>query len=451
MPEVTATSPHLAAPLPPSPWLADVSPLEVAPPLAGERRVDVAVVGAGYTGLGAALALREEGLSVAVIERDFAGFGASGRNAGHVTPTIGKDLPTLLRVYGPERARRYVSLVETAIAYVEALIERHGIDCDYHPAGNVIAAVHPRQHPRLERAADAAAALGLRAEWLSPEAMRKRGLPASFTAGVLEPLGGTLHPGRYVRGLRRAALASGAELYERTPLVAIEEGPRPLVRTPDGALRADRVVLATNAYAPETGYLRWTALPLWVSAFRTAPLTPAQREALDWPRREGIYTAHEILESYHLCADGRIVGSSKTVRYGYAGHPLPERHPPSFARLERAFRERFPGLAVRIEDFWSGPTSFALDFLPAIGSTGRYRNLLHAIAYAGHGIPLASYAGRILADWIVGRDGPGRVLVGRRSVPLPPEPLRWLVVQSLLGLLGRMDARLDARVRRARP
>jgi glycine/D-amino acid oxidase-like deaminating enzyme len=384
---------------------------------------------------------------VAVIERESAGFGASGRNAGHLTPTIGKDLPSLLRVFGRQRARRLVALAERAIGHVEELIERHEIECAYHPGGNVIAAIHECQHARLERAARAASELGAQAVWLAPEDMRKRGLPECFSAGVLEGRGGVLDPARYVWGLRRAVLEAGAELYEHTPLLRIEEAPRVVLHTPRGLLVADRVVLATNAYTPESGRLRSVVLPMIVSLFRTAPLAEEQRAALGWPGREGIYTAHEALESYHLTADRRIVGGARFVRYGFGARRAPEHHPPTFAALERLFRERFPGLDVAIEEFWSGPIAFTLDFLPALGCTGRFRNLFYAIGYAGHGIPLASFAGRMLADWIAGREGPGRELIERRRPPLPPEPLRWLVARGLVGLFDWLDGRVDRRVR----
>jgi glycine/D-amino acid oxidase-like deaminating enzyme len=434
----------------PSPWLADAPKVAPAPPLSGERRVDVAVVGAGLTGLSTALALRAEGLSVALLEREQAGFGASGRNAGHLTPTIGKDLPTLLRVFGRERAARLARLAESAIGHVEATLEQLGIACDYVPAGNVIAAVHASQHARLERAAEAARALGLAAEWLSPEAMRARGLPGAFTAGVLEPRGGVLDPARFVRGLRAAALEAGAELYEHTPLLRIEQGRRLSLRAPAGRLIAERAVLATNAFTPELGWLASRVQPMVVSLFRTAPLSAAQRAELGWRGREGLYTAHEALESYRLTADGRIVGGARYARAGFGRRSASEIHPPTFRALERRFRERFPGLDVPIERFWSGPIAFTLDFLPLVGRGGRHGNVWHAVAYAGHGLALASYAGPMLADAMAGRDGPGRVLVERRCPPLPPEPLRWLVARGITAGFDWLDRRTDRLARAAR-
>ena len=345
-----------------SPWMGDAT--EAAPPLTGDVEADVAVVGAGFTGLSAALALRAEGLSTVIVEREVAGFGASGRNAGHLTPTIGKDLPTLARFFGRERARALVALVQTAIAHVEETIARHGIDCAYEPVGNVMAAVHPHQHAMLDRAARAGAELGLDGELLAPAAMRRRGLPRAFTRGYLLRRGGILHPGRYVRGLRRAALAAGAVLHERTPVVRVEDGEPAVVHTPKGRVRARAVVLATNAYTPELGWLGGTIARLHVYLFATAPLAAAQKAA--------------------------------------------------------------------------------------VGRTGARGNIYYSAGYAGHGIPLASYAGTMLADLVLGRDGPGRALWSRRRIPLPPEPLRWLVVHGITTVLGAIDRRVD-RAARARP
>jgi gamma-glutamylputrescine oxidase len=422
---------------------------EHAAPLAGDLDVDAAIIGAGYTGLSTALALRRQGLRVAVLEQCIAGFGASGRNAGHLTPTIGKDLPTLARVFGRVRGRALVELVQTAIAHVEREIAEHQIACDYEPVGNVMAAVHQRQHHALDAAARAAEALGLDGEILEPDAMRRRGLPRAFTRGFLLTRGGILDPGRYARGLKSAALAAGAQLYEGTPVARIEDGEPAVVHTPGGRVRARLAILATNAYTPALGFLARRIVRIHVYLFATAPLDAAQRAAIDWRGREGIYTAHEMLESYRLTADHRIVGGAKTVRYGYGGAALAD-DAATYTVIETAFRDRFPELRdLPIEHRWGGPIAFALDFLPAVGRTGRRGNILYSAGYAGHGLALASYAGSMVADLALGRDGPGHTLWSRRGIPLPPEPLRWLVVKGLTGVLGAIDRRVDRSVRGA--
>ena len=154
-----------------------------------------------------------------------------------------------------------------------------------------------------------------------------------------------------------------------------------------------------------------------------------------------------MLESYRLTDDHRIVGGAKTVRYGFGGRALAD-DPATFAFLEAAFRDRFPALRhVAVTHRWGGPIAFALDFLPTVGVTGRHRNVFYSAGYAGHGIAMASYAGTMVADLLLGRDGPGRALWGRRTVPMPPEPLRWLVATGLVGLFAAIDRRTDRLVR----
>lgn len=437
-----------------SPWLGGGADA-LQPPLRGETAADVVIVGGGYTGLSAALALRAEGRRVVVLEAEFCGFGASGRNAGHLTPTIGKDVPTLLRLFGKERTARFVALADVAIGEVEALIERHRIECAYEPVGNVIAAVHPRQFAAIDRAAEAARVLGLPGEILEPDAMRRRGLPRTFLRGFHETHGGLMDPGLYVRGLRRAALEAGVEIHEQTPVTSVEDGPRPRVRTREGSASADLLVLAVNAYG--LGFdlpppLPSRMLPVYVQLIRTAPLTDEQLARVGWRGREGVYTAHEVLESWRLTRDSRIVGGSKHVRYGYGGKTLPDRDAALTLRLEAVLRARFPELGeVPVTDVWGGRIAFGLDFLPAVGRTGTAGRILYALAYAGHGIAMASYAGRMLVDLENGRTGPGAALWERRGWPIPPEPLRWLVFRGLNGLFEAIDRRVDRLVAAGSP
>lgn len=421
-------------------WLERVAPTAAA--LRGDVDADVAIVGAGFTGLSAAIALRAAGHSVVVLEAQHAGFGASGRNAGHLTPVVGKDLPTLATLFRA-RGPALVALVELAIAHVERTIAEHRIDCAYEPVGNVLAAVHPKQHGMLDKAAKAAAALGLASEMLEPDAMRARDIPSAFTRGLLMKRGGILHPGRYVQGLRRIAESAGAVVFEQTPVVRIDDGAPAVVMTPAGRVRARAVVLGTNAWTPALGWLRGTIARFHVYLFATAPLGEAQRASVGWRGHEGIYTAHEMLESYRLADDHRIVGGAKTVRYGFGGRALAD-DPATFAFIERAFRDRFPSLRdVPVTHRWGGPIAFALDFLPAVGVTGTHRNVYYSVGYAGHGIAMGSYAGTMVADLLLGRDGPGRALWGHRKVPMPPEPFRWLVAKALVGAFGAVDRRVD--------
>lgn len=431
-----------------SPWVR--APADPRPALENDVVADVVVIGAGYTGLSAALALRAKGTDVVVLDQDFAGSGASGRNAGHLTPTIGKDLPTLLRMFGRERASALVRFADDAVAYTEQLIDELRIDCEYLPSGNVLAAVHPKQEKRLRTAAATASELGGHVEFLSRAAMRERGIPPAFLCGVLEKRGGTLHPGRYVMGLRAAALAAGVRLFERTTVLQLEDRQPIRARTARGTVTAERAVLATNAYTSALGWKRRTVAPLRVSLFETEAIGSPQREALDWRGREGIYTAHEILESYRWTPKGTIVGGAKVVRYNYGNALADGYDPEAFETLERAFRERFPELdRVPIRAFWGGWIGFTLDFLPYFGTTGAHNNVVYGFGYAGHGVAQATLMGALIADRVHGRAHPCEAALARKERAWPPEPLRWLAAKLINGALTALDARTDRQIRSA--
>ncbi len=419
------------------------------PPLEGDIETDYAIVGAGYTGLSAALRLREAGADVVVLERDYAGFGASGRNAGHLTPTIGKDLPTLLRLYGRERGGALVRLAEKAIEHVESVLTDLEIGCDYEPVGNVLAGIHRGQAASLERAAGAGRELGASLKLLTAADLEDRGLPRAFCCGYLEERGGILDPGKYVRGLRDAVRSRGAHLHEGSRVTAIDGGTPVRVETPRGSVRASRALVATNAYTPELGTIGPVVAPISVSLFATAPLTDTQLAEVGWDGREGVYTAHEILESYRLTADNRIVGGSRHIRFGSGGRIPADEDPAVFANLEGMFRDRFPELRdLALERFWSGPIAITLDFLPAIGRSRRHPGLLYSVGYAGHGVALASYAGHRLAEMALGENlGPAE-LVERRRLPLPPEPLLTAIARGLIGGFSALDRRTDRRAQR---
>ena len=432
-----------------SPWLE--APSDLQAPLGDDLRADVVVIGGGYTGLSTALSLRAQGIDVVVLEQGFAGSGASGRNAGHLTPTIGKDLATLLLVFGKERASRLVRFADAAVDYTEETIRKHGIECEYAPSGNIMAGVHPKQESRLRKAAETAAELGAHVKFVSEGEMRERGLPSAFQFGVLEQRGGTLHPGLYVMGLRRKALAAGVRLFESSALCKLEDGPKVTARTQHGSVKADFAVLATNAYTKSTGRKLRSVAPLRVSLFETEPLSPAQLDALDWKGREGVYTAHEALESYRLTAGNTIVGGSKLVRYSYGSALPPGYDPGAFEAIEGALRERFPTVGDHpIASFWGGWIGLTLDFLPTLGVGGTHQNVFHGIGFAGHGVAQATLMGDMLSERIQGREHEWESALQRRTLSWPPEPFRWLGAKLLNGAVMALDHRTDRQIRAAR-
>lgn len=427
-----------------SPWVS--APTDLQPPLRGEIRADVVIVGGGFTGLATALELRARGVDAVIVERDHCGHGASGRNAGHLTPTIGKDFPSLVKAAGRDRAVALARFADKAVQHTEQLMERLNIDCEYNPTGNIVAGLHPAHRAPLERGAELAGSLGVEVSFLDESAVRDRRLPELVRFGVLERCGGHLHPGKYVMGLRAAALAAGVRIFENSPVEKIEDSRNPIrVHTATGTVQAEKLVIATNAYTPATlGRLKSRIFPLRVTLFQTGILSDAQWERIGWTSREGIYTAHEAMENYRPHADGRISGGSKYIQYGYGSTLSPGYLPDVFSEWEKLFALRFPELPdVRIESFWGGWIGMTLDFLPVNQANAR-RTVFHGLGYNGHGIAQASYAGTMLADQILGVPNEDVELLKRRTFPLPPEPLRWLAVKALEFSLNRVDRKIDA-------
>ncbi|WP_134584736.1 NAD(P)/FAD-dependent oxidoreductase, partial [Pseudomonas aeruginosa] len=239
-------------------------PDDLQPALTGHEHADVVVVGAGFAGLSTALELRARGANVIVLEQQFAGFGASGRNAGYLLGSMGIECEVFVKRVGLEQARKFVGFYDEAVTYVEERLAALDIDCDYTPSGIIRAAVHPSQEKRLRANMELGHALGSVTRFVDSAEMRARGIPPAFLFGS-EQRGGTLNPGKYVNGLRRAAIKAGVKLYERTPVLSYCEGQVITCNTAQGIATAPVMVLATNAYTPQLGVLRNKVAPIRVS------------------------------------------------------------------------------------------------------------------------------------------------------------------------------------------
>lgn len=425
-------------------------PTDLCAPLNGDIDVDVAIVGGGYTGLSTALALKSRGVNAVIIEREFCGFGASGRNAGHLTPTICKDMPTSLMLFGEKRTAQLVRFADHCVETAESMMTKYAIDCDYNPSGNIMATVHPSQEARLRKAAKTAQGVGAKVRFLETGELRERGIPKAFINGALEELGGTFHPGKYVMGLRRTAIELGIKIFEQSEVLKIVDSERPTVYVRGGIVNANKVVIGTNAYTREIGKPGGKIFPFYDTLFETAPLNDGQLAAIGgWRQREGIYTAHESMESYRLTAQRTLIGGSKGVRYFYGGKPAGHggRADASIDVVVKAFRERLPALAeLPIQNAWAGWIAMTLNFLPAVGRIPGSRNILHSIGYNGHGVAQASAMGDVLADMVLERPNEWESVIARYVPTMPPEPLSWLMIRSILGIVNAIDRRIDSKI-----
>lgn len=425
-------------------------PEDLQPALEGDVSADVVIIGAGFAGLSAALELAKQGAKVIVLEREFAGFGASGRNAGYLAGAAGLEYDLFLKDIGNERAKQIIRYYEDAVSFVEGKLKEHGIDCDYNPSGLIRAGIHPSQEEKIRKGMQVSAGLGFHTEFLDGAQMRARGIPPAFLFGEYAPTGGTLHPGKYVMGLRRAALRAGVKLYENTPLLSYTEGPVIRVKTPHGTASAPVLMLATNAYTPQLGLLADKVVPLRVSAIETEPLSAAQLASLGWARREGIVTVHWIMESHRLTAHNTLVVTTKRLHYPYGSKTPNVPDYDQYRELRVALRDRFPTLKdVGIRACWSGYISFASDALPVVGTTGANQNIYYSAGCSGHGVAAQSMVGYMIAQRIRGAEPPLLAALHQDTPKMLPEPFRWCAVNGATGGAAMLDDWLNRKVRDA--
>ncbi|MBC3435728.1 FAD-binding oxidoreductase [Pseudomonas sp. BW16M2] len=422
-------------------------PDDLQPPLEGDVSADVIVIGAGFAGLSTALELRALGANVVVLEREFAGFGASGRNAGYLAGSMGVEFELFHKRLGLEQARKVVAFYDEGVAYVERRLGELAIDCDYTPSGIIRAAVHPSQAGRLRKSMELGLKLGSVTRLVDADEMRARGIPAAFLFGCTQH-GGTLDPGKYVLGLRRAALRSGVKLFEQTALLSYSEGTTITCRSERGSARAPTLVFATNAYTPQLGLLRDKVVPMRVSALETMPLSAAQLASLGWPHREGLVTPHWTMESHRLTARNSLLITTKQLGYAYGSRTPNVPDAAAYAALAQALDERFPTLrGTAIRACWSGYISLAYDALPVVGETGAQRNIHYTAGCSGHGVGTQSLIGHLLAERIAGIEHPLLTALRHKTPTTLPEPLQWCAVKAALCGANGLDRHLNRKVR----
>ncbi|HJQ43764.1 MAG TPA: FAD-dependent oxidoreductase [Jatrophihabitantaceae bacterium] len=421
------------------------------PALTGDQHVDVAIVGAGYTGLWTAyyLLAADPALRVAIIERDIAGFGASGRNGGWCSALFPVSVGTLAREAGRDAAIAQYRAMAESVDEVGRVVAAEGIDADFAHGGTVVVA---RNEPQLHRARDEVAEyerFGLELELLGADDARRRLNADGVLGGTYTSRCAALHPAKLVRGLARAVESRGGRLYEQTPAVSIEPH---AVRTPHGTLSADVIVRATEGYTAQLPGQRRAIVPVYSLIVATEPLPDAVWDEIGLRDRE-TWSDHRHLIVYgQRTADDRMVFGGRGAPYHLRSRIKPEydRVPRVFAGLERALAELFPVLAgTPITHRWGGPLGIARDWHPFVrydASSG----IAEAGGYVGDGVSTANLAGRTLADLVTGRPSDLTTLpwVGHRSRSWEPEPLRWLGANAALRAMTWADA---AERRRARP
>ncbi|WP_027038509.1 NAD(P)/FAD-dependent oxidoreductase [Mesorhizobium ciceri] len=389
-------------------------------------RQDVAIVGGGYTGLSAALHLAEAGLKVSVLEAFEIGYGASGRNVGLVNAGLWMKPEDVKSSLGAPFGERVLQLLGNGPAEVWSLIDKHGIDCDAVRNGTLHCAVGASGLKDLKEREEQWQIRGAPVHLLNAEETAERTGTRAYSGSLLDTRAGTIQPLGYARGLARAAMAAGAKVYRSSPVTGAErsKGKRWTVRTEFGAVEADWIIVATDAYTnvpwPE---IRREQISVPYFNFATKPLSRELQTSI-LPGREGCWDTREVLISYRLDRERRLVFGSVGALRG-TGASIHR------AWATRAARKLFPQIGrVRFEAAWYGMIGMTRDHLPRFHRFAP--RVVGICGYNGRGISPGTAFGRVLADHILGT-------VPDSDLPLPvsmPEVPRLRALQESYYAVG---------------
>lgn len=429
-------------------WEAVPAPLAPRPALTEDLDVDVCIVGAGFTGLWTAHSLvrADPTLRVAVLEREVAGFGASGRNGGWCSALFPASDAALARRHGTEPMRAMRRAMQDTVDTVGATAAQEGIDCHFVKGGTINLVRTEAQRVRALGGVDEERRLGFGGEdlrWLGPEEARQVVGATDVLGATFTPHCAAIQPALLARGLADTVERRGVRLYEHTAAREIRPGPRPSVITSGGTVRADVVVRAVEAWTPTLpGYERAIA-PVYSLMVATEPLGE------DFWAGAGLESRATFADHRHMIiygqrtADGRLAFGGRGAPYHFnsAVRPSFDSEPEVHALLRTTLTELFPPLdGARFTHAWGGPLGVPRDWHASVGYD-RATGLAWAGGYVGDGVATTNLAGRTLADLITGTDSALTALpwVGHQSPRWEPEPLRWLGVNAGLWTMKVAD------------
>jgi glycine/D-amino acid oxidase-like deaminating enzyme len=427
-------------------WLTQAGAPAPAAALDGVDRADLAVVGAGYSGLWTALLAKERDphRDVVVIEAGTAGWAASGRNGGFCSSSITHGYDNGASRF-PDEMDTLERLGRANLDEIEETVRRYRIDCDFARTGELLVATADWQARELAEAAAAAARRGLDVAYLDTEAVRAEVDSPTYVAGLWDRTGcAMVDPAKLVWGLRRAGESLGVRFYDNSPVERITSSDEGLaLHTWRGRLDATKVALATGAHGRLLRRLRHFVVPVYDYALMTEPLTDAQLKTIGWQNRQGIGDSGNQFHYYRLTADNRILwGGYDAIYYNggriAVGHDQREA---TFEVLAHHFAATFPQLAdVRFTHKWGGVIDTCSRFSGFFGTAFRGR-LAYAIGYTGLGVGATRFGANVMLD-LLGGEATERTrlkMVRRKPIPFPPEPLRSAVIQLTRWSIARAD------------
>ncbi|MFB9310967.1 glycine/D-amino acid oxidase-like deaminating enzyme [Agromyces hippuratus] len=424
-------------------WLQQVGLPTPRPAMPGDLDVDVAIVGAGYTGLWTAYYLKRDqpDLRVALLERRFAGYGASGRNGGWLTNSVTGGREQYVKTHGRDAAiAQQVALNET-VDEVIAIAAAEGIDADLHKGGELEVAYTPAQFARLKSYVAAEQSWPATDVQLLDAAQAKtRVNVAGLLGAAWHPHCARIHPAKLALGLAAAVERLGVTIYEGTTVTEIRPGE---ARTDHGTVRAAHVLRATEGFTPDLRGEHRTWLPMNSSLIVTEPLAASVWDEIGWNGREVLGDMAHVYMYAQRTADDRIAFGGRGVPYRYGSRVDQD------GRTQQATIESLGALLARffpmaadaaIDHAWSGVLGVPRDWAATVGHD-RATGLGWAGGYVGTGVTATNLAGRTLRDLVLGRDTDLTRLpwVGHRARKWEIEPLRWLAVQAIYGAYHAAD------------
>ena len=427
-------------------WLSRPGAPPPAAPLEAADTADLAVIGAGYSGLWTALLAKERdpGRDVVVVEARTAAWAASGRNGGFCSASLTHGLGNGRRRF-PGEIDTLERLGRENLDEIAATVRRYGIDCGFTRTGELDVATAAWQLPDLAAYHREATALGHDVDLLDRDQVRAEIDSPTYVGGTWDRSGcAMVDPARLAWGLRRVCLALGVRLYENTPVERITTTPAGLrLHTRSGRVDAARVALATGAHGRLLGRLRHYIVPVYDYALMTEPLTRAQRAAIGWRHRQGVSDGGNQFHYYRLSADDRILWGGYDAVYYRGGRITPERdqREATFATLAGHFAETFPQLdGIRFTHKWGGVIDVCSRFSGFFGTAYRGR-LAYAAGYTGLGVGATRFGANVMLDLLGGAttERTALTMVRARPVPFPPEPVRTGVIQATRWSIARAD------------
>ena len=433
-------------------WLDRAERPATRPALEGSQRADLVIVGAGFTGLWAAVQALEDlpGREVVVVESERIAFGGSGRNGGFCEASLTHGLDNGIRRF-PAEIDRIEREGRENLAGLAETIERYGIDCVWEPTGTVVVATEEHQVGWCRQAARHLTEHGYDVSFLDADAVRREVDSPTYLAGFWRRDGGAcVDPARLAWGLASVAERLGASICEHSPVVSIDdEGDTCVVRTANASVRAPKVIVATNAYPPVVRGMQKYLLPVYDYVLMTEPLSTEQKDAIGWEHRQGLADMTNQFHYYRLSDDDRILwgGYDAIYHWNNGVDPEHERRDATYALLAQHFFETFPQLeGLRFSHTWAGAidtcSRFSVFFGRAFGG-----KLAYAAGYTGLGVGATRWGARVCLD-LVDELQTARTqlsLVRKKPIPFPPEPLRSAGVWLTRRALARADRRQGRR------